>query len=131
MSFLSYFVSRHNHYRTNLTYYCSPRFQYQITAFLDLGVNEFTSTISSDISKLTNIETLHLSELSLTGQFPDSIKSLTSLKHLLITHAQQMSGPLLEFVKYWPNLELFDIYQSGFTGTIPTTIGMNTKLNLL
>ena len=102
------------------------------TDFLDLSRNEFSSSISSDISKLTSIKILNLSELSLTGQFPvDAMKSLSTLEHIAIAQATKMSGPLLELSESWPNLKLFDIYRSKFTGTIPTTIGTNTKLEYL
>jgi len=100
--------------------------------FLDLSGNEFSSTISSDISKLTNLRILHLNELSLTGQLPvDAMKSVSTLKELAISHATKMSGPLLELSDSWPNITSLDIYRSSFTGTIPTTIGVNTKLELL
>eukprot|EP00536_Pseudo-nitzschia_multiseries_P009963 jgi/Psemu1/202069/e_gw1.290.19.1 len=98
---------------------------------LMLSSNEFHSTISSDISKLTNLKKLYLGELFLTGQFPvDAMKSLSSLEHLAVSDATEVSGPLLEYSSHWPNLTYFDIYESMFTGTIPTTIGTNSKLQL-
>mmetsp|Transcript_16575 Transcript_16575/g.38299 ORF Transcript_16575/g.38299 Transcript_16575/m.38299 type:complete len:567 (+) Transcript_16575:117-1817(+) len=96
---------------------------------LDLSGNDFSSTISSDISKLTNLRRLHLNELSLTGELPvDAMKSLSNLEQLAMTHATRMNGPLLEYSISWPNLTSIDIYQSHFSGTIPTTVGVNTKL---
>jgi hypothetical protein len=99
---------------------------------LGLSANEISSTISPDISKLTDLRELHLSDLSLTGEIPaDAMKSLSNLEDISFSFASKMSGPLLEFMEHWPNLKHFNIYNSFFTGTIPTTIGMNTGLETL
>ena len=75
---------------------------------------------------------LHLNQLSLTGELPlDAMKSLSSLEDISIAHATKVNGPILEFFESWPNLTSIDIYRSNFTGTIPTTIGINTKLEFL
>lgn len=97
-----------------------------------MSANEISSTISPDISKLTDLRELHLSDLSLTGEIPaDAMKSLSNLEDISFSFASKMSGPLLEFMEHWPNLKHFNIYNSFFTGTIPTTIGMNTGLETL
>ncbi|VEU33967.1 unnamed protein product [Pseudo-nitzschia multistriata] len=99
---------------------------------VDMRNNGFLSTISSDISKLTNLKALYLGELFLTGEVPtDAMKSLSSLEEISISHATEMTGPLLEFSEHWPNLTYFDILRSTFTGTIPTTIGTNTNLKYM
>jgi hypothetical protein len=99
---------------------------------LDLSKNDFISTISPEISKLTNIKILHLAELDLTGQVPvDAMKSLSTLEQLVITSATGLRGPLVELTESWPNLTVLDLYQSEFTGTIPASIGKNTKLEIL
>ena len=97
-----------------------------------MSKNEFSSSLSSEISRLSNLKILHLAELSLTGQIPvDAMKQLTSLEQIVITYATKMKGPLLELSEHWPNLNVVDIYMSGFDGSIPTTIGQNTNLEML
>jgi len=100
---------------------------------LDLSKNNFASTISPEISMLSNLQVLHLMELvSLTGEIPvDAMRQLTSLEHLVITFAQNLRGPLLEASSSWTNLNTFDVYLSGFTGTIPKTIGQSANLEYL
>eukprot|EP00537_Pseudo-nitzschia_pungens_P010249 CAMPEP_0172388326 /NCGR_PEP_ID=MMETSP1061-20121228/5454_1 /TAXON_ID=37318 /ORGANISM="Pseudo-nitzschia pungens, Strain cf. pungens" /LENGTH=547 /DNA_ID=CAMNT_0013118197 /DNA_START=24 /DNA_END=1667 /DNA_ORIENTATION=+ len=101
-------------------------------ASLILSKNEFYSTISPDIAKLTNLKALHLTELQLTGQLPaDAMKSMSTLEHILFADSTKLSGPILEFSAHWPNLTVLDLYQSSFTGTIPATIGTNTKLEAI
>lgn len=95
---------------------------------LDLSANFFSSSISSDISNLTKLKSLYLNELSLTGSLPESLKLVSTLETLQIFHGTQMKGPILNFLEYWPNLYHIDLYQSSFTGTIPTSIGINTNL---
>mmetsp|Transcript_19285 Transcript_19285/g.21273 ORF Transcript_19285/g.21273 Transcript_19285/m.21273 type:complete len:559 (+) Transcript_19285:106-1782(+) len=110
-----------------------PSFMYnELTnlEFLDLSRNDFTSTISSDISNLTSLKSLVLNDLSLTGSVPESLKSVSTLEDFSIWHGGKMSGPILDFMSYWPNLVTMDIYQSSFTGTIPTSIGINSNLKL-
>ncbi|MGK3760287.1 MAG: hypothetical protein ACI8RD_012604 [Bacillariaceae sp.] len=100
------------------------------TVFLDLSRNDFTSTISSDISNLSNLRSLFFNELSLTGTMPESLKLVTNLEDVSLWH-NEMSGNILDLTKYWPNLHIMDIYQTSFTGTLPTSIGMNTNLKML
>jgi hypothetical protein len=101
------------------------------TVFLDLSRNDFTSTISSDISKLSNLKSLIFNELSLTGAVPESLKLVTTLEDVSLWHADKMTGNILDLMQYWPDLQMMDIYQTSFTGTLPTSIGMNTNLRVL
>ena len=101
------------------------------TAFLDLSRNDFTSTISSDISNLSNLKTLILNELSLTGTVPESLRLVTTLEDVSLWHADKLTGNILDFLQYWPSLRIMDIFQTSFTGTLPTSIGMNTNLRYL
>ena len=100
--------------------------------FLNLSQNKFSSSISSDISKLSSLRSLFLAELLLTGEIPvDAMKSLSSLEQIVITSATKLRGPLFEQIGNWPNLKVFDIHGSRFTGSIPTTIGEITNLEFM
>ena len=96
---------------------------------LDLSQNKFSSSISSDISNLTSLRSLYLSELALTGEIPiDAMKSLSGLRAISVASATSMTGPLFELLPFWPLMSDIDMHTSGMTGTIPTTIGGNTEL---
>jgi hypothetical protein len=95
---------------------------------MDLSENEFTSTLSPNIANLTNLKTLALDQLEgLTGPLPESLKTLSNLQFLSMDQ-NQLTGPIFDFVRHWPDLETMDISLSLFTGTIPTTIGSMKKL---
>jgi hypothetical protein len=90
---------------------------------LDLSRNDFSSTLSPDIAKLTNLKFLVLDEVTgVTGTLPESLKTLTSLQSVRLEQSP-MTAPIFDFVAHWPKLEKLDISLSQFTGTIPTTIG--------
>jgi len=110
----------------------SLQFFWHTQESLDLSKNEFTSSISPDISKLTNLKFLNFDELKLTGQFPgDAMRSLSNLEKISITFAHKLSGDLMKYTENWPNLTKIDISHSGLIGTLPSTIGMNTKLEYM
>jgi Leucine-rich repeat (LRR) protein len=96
-----------------------------------LSRNEFSSTLSPSISKLTNLEYLFLDQVTeLKGTLPESLKTLSNLKILRLEQSQ-MEGPIFEFVPHWPKLVTLDISQSLFTGTIPSSVGDWEKLSYL
>ncbi|KAG7348249.1 RHS repeat-associated core domain containing protein [Nitzschia inconspicua] len=98
---------------------------------LDLSQNEFSSTLNPSISKLTNLKYLLLDQLTgLTGTLPESLKTLSNLR-LLRLEQSQMKAPIFDFVPHWPKLETLDLKQSLFTGTIPTSIAEWENLKFL
>lgn len=101
------------------------------TEFLDLSNNEFSSTLSPDVAKLTNLKALVLDQLTgLTGTLPESLKAMSNIQG---AHFEQslLKGHIFDFVTHWPKLEMLDISLSSFTGTIPTEIGNMEKLRIL
>lgn len=95
--------------------------------FLDLSRNDFSSSLSPEFAKLTNLHTLVLNELSaLTGSLPDALANLTNMKDLQL-HQTQVTGRIFDFAASWPKLEVLDIGQAHVTGTLPTTIGISNK----
>jgi hypothetical protein len=42
-----------------------------------------------------------------------------------------LEGPVTPYLSNWPELQIFDIKQTLLTGTLPTTIGLLTKLTVL
>jgi len=95
---------------------------------LNLSSNDFTSSISPGISKLSNLKSLILNHLLLTGTLPDPLKGVTTLEHVSFWDAIGMNGNIFRFMQHWPNLITLDILSSSFTGTIPTEVGLNTNL---
>ena len=117
---------------SNVDHFASAAIQTIDKGFVDLSQNAFDSSISPDISKLSNLMGLYLSDLSLTGEIPiDDMKALTWLQFLTINSAPYLRGPILELLESLKYLKILDIQSSGFTGTIPTSIGENTFLQFL
>lgn len=101
------------------------------TEYLDLGRNDFSSTLSADIGKLTMLDTLSLGEVSLTGTLPDTMIALTNMRRLRLEQSV-MKGPIFNLMEYWPKMEDLDLSLSLFTGTIPTSIGvLNPSLKIV
>jgi hypothetical protein len=42
-----------------------------------------------------------------------------------------LEGPFTPYLLNWPDLQIFDIKQSLLTGSLPTTIGLLTRLTVL
>lgn len=111
-------------------------------------------TIPNQISSLTSLQVLTLSQNHLTGRIPDSISKLTSLVHLDLSYNaltasippqmgelkklinldlsyNALSGRIPQSIAQMVLLQKLDLSSNGFAGRIPETIGSLTSLEFL
>lgn len=93
---------------------------------LDMVAGDIT-TIPSDIAKLTNLKTLNLSGVGLTGTIPAEIGSLTQLTTLDLS-LNQLTGSIPTEIGQLTNLTSFQAFGNDLSGNIPTTIENLTSL---
>lgn len=96
---------------------------------LDMVTGDIT-TIPSDIAKLTNLKTLNLSGVGLTGTIPVEIGSLTQLTTLDLS-LNNLTGSIPTEIGNLTNLKSFKAYGNSLSGAIPTEIGNLTKVTEL
>jgi hypothetical protein len=87
---------------------------------LKLDLNQFSSTISPKINKLSDVEILSLGTNLLSGTVPETITSLTDLKVFNVKYNDMFSGNLSSFVGSFEKLTQLDIQRTEIDGTIPT-----------
>ncbi|KAF4354442.1 hypothetical protein F8388_018402 [Cannabis sativa] len=105
--------------------------------FLALNLNHFTGNIPASLGKLLNVYWLDLGENELTGTLPVSTSTTPGLDQLLKAkhlhfNKNKLSGPIPEKL-FSSKVKLLHILFDGnqFTGTIPSTIGHVTTLEVL
>ncbi|XP_060971489.1 leucine-rich repeat receptor protein kinase HPCA1-like isoform X1 [Cannabis sativa] len=105
--------------------------------FLALNLNNFTGNIPASLGKLLNVYWLDLGENELTGTLPVSTSTTPGLDQLLKAkhlhfNKNKLSGPIPEKL-FSSKVKLLHILFDGnqFTGTIPSTIGHVTTLEVL
>ena len=74
------------------------------TTVLNLGGNELTGSIPSEIGNLTNLTYLNLTTNQLTGSIPSEIGNLTNLTSLNLSN-NQLIGSILPEIGNLTNLE--------------------------
>ncbi|KAL1818006.1 hypothetical protein ACET3Z_020580 [Daucus carota] len=99
-------------------------------SFLNLSNSLFFGQIPHELSGMSKLASLDLSFNYLYGDFPIAIFNLPGLLVLNVSDNQNLSGYLPEFNKTSPFREL-DIAHTEFSGTIPSTIGNLKSLNRL
>jgi len=120
--------------------------------YLDLYKNELTDSIPSEIANLTNLTHLYLGDNQFTGQIPESICDLNiDWNNNFNIFNNQLCPPYPSciedyvgnqdisncVVELWgeyysiENTDSLDLYNSGLTGEIPSTIGSLTNLTFL
>lgn len=88
---------------------------------VDLVENSLVGAIPPDISKLTELEELHLDKNLLEGPLPPEIGRLESLEWLGL-YANYLEGPLPPELGDIETLEVLDLAYNSFTGSIPQPI---------
>ena len=85
-------------------------------------------SLSNDIGKLSRLEALFLNGQPVGGSLPSHLDKLQSLEVLDLS-STQVSGPIFDFVQYWPDLtDLVVVGTSGINGTVPDTIAQSNPV---
>ena len=100
------------------------------TDSLDLGWNQLTGPIPSEIGNLTNLIVLNLSYNQLTGSIPPEIGNLTNLTKLVLFE-NQLTGSIPPEIGNLTNLTWWNLEFNQLTGSIPPEIGNLTNLTYL
>ena len=87
-----------------------------------LGQNQFSGTIASALSKLTNLKVLELAENDLQGEIPASLATLTKLERLTLGD-NALSGAIPPQLGGLASLVTLRLSYNQLTGTIPATFG--------
>ncbi|URE03541.1 Receptor protein kinase CLAVATA1 [Musa troglodytarum] len=93
---------------------------------LDAANCGLSGRIPSEMGNLGNIDTLFLQVNGLGGEIPPELSRLRSLKSMDLSN-----NALTEFVGDLPELEVLQLWENNFTGSIPRRLGTNGQLQLL
>jgi Leucine-rich repeat (LRR) protein len=94
----------------------------------DLGKNELTGSIPSDLNALTDLEELNFGANQLTGMMPN-LSDLTQLKKLKLGGGNQLSGPIPD-LSTLKNLIELSLGNNQLTGDMPKLSSL-TQLEIL
>lgn len=89
------------------------------------GDNKERETFPAEIGNLTNLESLFLRNLNLSGSLPDELGNLTRLKELSLA-SNSLSGSLPSSLSRLVNLEYVELSGNYLSGDIPTGL---SKIN--
>ncbi len=92
------------------------------TTYLDLGSNQLTGEIPTEIGKLTNLIYLDLGSNQLTGEIPPEIGELTNLTGLLL-YDNELTGVIPSEIGNLTNLIYLMLSSNELSGSIPPEIG--------
>jgi hypothetical protein len=97
---------------------------------LDLGQNNFSSSIPGEYGKLTNVEYLSLSRNSLSGRIPGDLGNLGNLK-VLYLDSNTLDGSLPSSIGKLSAMWELNIAGNQLTGAIPREIGNCSALTFI
>ena len=97
---------------------------------LYLSSNDLTGEIPEEIGSLTSLKWLYLSSNDLTGEIPEELGALTNLQRLVLSR-NQLTGPIPDEVSNLTNLRWMLLGNNNLDGTIPADIGNFTDLQFL
>jgi len=95
---------------------------------LNLGYNQLTGSIPSEVGELTNLIRLYLNSNQLTGSIPPEIGDLTNLADLSL-YNNHLTGPIPHEIGNLENLINLFLTSNQLTGSIPSEIENLTNLN--
>jgi Leucine-rich repeat (LRR) protein len=93
------------------------------------GVN-ISSVVPESLANLSSLKTLDLESCGLLGEFPTRLFQLPNLRDLSIAGNENLTGQLPEFHSN-TSLEVLKLYDTGFYGKLPTSIGNLRSLRVL
>ncbi len=97
---------------------------------LELGSNDLTGTIPTELGNLTNLIYLYLGSNDLTGTIPTELGNLTNLTNLDL-ESNDLTGTIPTELGNLTNLIYLTLGSNDLTGTIPTELGNLTNLTWL
>ncbi|KAL7490391.1 hypothetical protein ACHAWT_000019, partial [Skeletonema menzelii] len=101
-----------------------------IVTSLDLGNNNLSGSIPTEIGLLKSLEYLYLYTHQLTGTIPSEIGLMENLT-VLDLYNNQLNGTIPSEIGLMENLEKLDLAVNDLTGTIPSEIGLMKNLSEL
>ena len=129
-----------------------PSFNSPMLQTLELSSNQFTGQLSDGLSQNTGLKELVVSRNMLTGTLPssygafrkmqrlwtfynnfnrptipDSWRSMTAMQEV---QADQLYGPMPDWLGDWRDLQLLILVNGGLTGNFPSSICDSTKLQI-
>ncbi len=109
-------------YGVNCTTYTSR------VTYLKLPANNLTGTIPANISRLTFLWVMDLSNNTIQGTIPDSITSIKQLKKLILKH-NMISGSLPDTIGDMPALRMLDLRHNSIHGRLPYSVAESEALS--
>ena len=97
---------------------------------LNLGSNELTGSIPTELDQLTQLQMLNLHRNQLTGPIPTELGQLTQLQ-VLNLFTNQLTGPIPTELGQLTQLQVLNLFTNQLTGPIPTELGQLTQLRSL
>jgi Leucine-rich repeat (LRR) protein len=94
-------------------------FQISTLQQLDMGANDFQSSLPTSIGELKQLKFLSCSSCSLEGSIPISIGLLTNLVHLNLED-NHLSGSLPSEIEHLENLAFLDLSGQSLQGKLPS-----------
>jgi hypothetical protein len=97
---------------------------------IDLGHEDLTGELPSELGRLTALNSLSLEYNSLTGGLPVTLGQLTALEHLDLRN-NNLSGTLPPELGLLSALQHLQLGENQFSGALPTELGRLTALYAL
>ncbi|KAJ9678537.1 hypothetical protein PVL29_020660 [Vitis rotundifolia] len=98
---------------------------------LDLSVNKLKGEIPKSLSNLCRLQGLSLSHNNLSGQLPqDLLACANDTLEILYLSGNQLTGSVPDLTGF-SSLQALELDQNQINGTLPTSIGQLTKLQVL
>ncbi|KAJ3276279.1 hypothetical protein HDV01_005727 [Terramyces sp. JEL0728] len=100
-----------------------PKWIFSMKSLYDLTMDgtPMPGTIFPEITRLTNLEFLSLSNCNISGPVTSEIQSLHNLQSLYLDH-NHLSGPIPPEISYISTLVNLDLSYNSFTGDVPSQI---------
>lgn len=97
---------------------------------VDLSFNHLSGTLPPDFASCSSLQSLNVSNNSLSGEFPaETLTSMSELKKLVLSY-NNLTGTLPDSVSKLGNLELLDLSSNSISGSIPKELCQDPKKSL-